>query len=355
MVQPDQIVCDHRMEYRRVMTALYQKVTVIEWIREMRESQEQLSLSFLLHAFRHRQRTDEKDKVFAFLGLVPQLLGKRVAKTDYSRDGHQVLRTIFEDLLFIKKDLNLLVRQKEKSRRPELPTWMPDLTAEVESLHSDLQMYVMYHLRRFFDASNRNSKGLSKALPDPHKIELSSTCLSVRGLLFDEVLAVKEPDPRSPGTSDGASYMEILRSFNDPENVYDGDLQYSLWRLINFDQIVIETPQDRTSVRVQTRRIKDEDYHGHHSLGQPSEIMAEFLPLFLCFTTAKGYIGFGPHDMEKGDDVCLLPGASVPFVLRPIEGGEKHKFVGHCFVQGIMDSKALSEDSVKYIQQINIV
>lgn len=355
MVQSERPVCEHSTEYRQVMTKLYQKVTVIQWIRELRKNDEQLNLSFILHAFRHRQCTDLKDKVFAFLGLVPKLSANTVVRPDYSRDIPYVLGTIFEKLLVIENDLNLLVRQKEKKRQLSLPTWMPDLTAEVESLHSDLHMYIMYHLPRFFDASCRKSKGRFGAPLYPHEIKLSSACLSVKGLPFDKVLEVKKPDPQSPRTNGEAPHVEILRSFKDPGKVYGGDLEYSLWRLINFDQVVIKTPQAPRSIQVRTRRIKFGDYLGRHPPHQPSEVMAQFLPLFSCFTTVKGYIGFGPHDMKEGDDVCILLGASVPFVLRPVEGGTKHEFVGHCFVQGIMDGEALKGRDMDHLKYINMI
>ena len=48
-------------------------------------------------------------------------------------------------------------------------------------------------------------------------------------------------------------------------------------------------------------------------------------------TLSNGLIGIGPAASEKGDVVCVLFGASIPFVLRLIGGSlgsSKYKLVG---------------------------
>ena len=45
------------------------------------------------------------------------------------------------------------------------------------------------------------------------------------------------------------------------------------------------------------------------------------------FRTQNGYVGLGPAHMMKGDIVCLILGARVPYVLRP-DGNSRHQLVG---------------------------
>jgi hypothetical protein len=52
------------------------------------------------------------------------------------------------------------------------------------------------------------------------------------------------------------------------------------------------------------------------------------------FTTDSRYLGFGPDCTAAGDQVFLLIGSHMPFVLRP--AGEKFELVGACYVHGIM-------------------
>lgn len=55
--------------------------------------------------------------------------------------------------------------------------------------------------------------------------------------------------------------------------------------------------------------------------------------------TEKGYLGMGPPAAEKGDLVFVLPGCTVPFVLRKIESG--YRVIGECYTHGIMDGEAI--------------
>ena len=58
------------------------------------------------------------------------------------------------------------------------------------------------------------------------------------------------------------------------------------------------------------------------------------------FTTANGYMGIGPFQLEPGDMICILGGARAPCVLRPRRGDEeKFQFMGPCYVHGIMNGE----------------
>ena len=59
----------------------------------------------------------------------------------------------------------------------------------------------------------------------------------------------------------------------------------------------------------------------------------------MCVTSG-GYLGRVPLGSVIGDKICILFGGCVPFVLR--ETGDGHfKFIGECYVHGIMDGEAM--------------
>ncbi|RYP92784.1 hypothetical protein DL770_001064 [Monosporascus sp. CRB-9-2] len=64
-----------------------------------------------------------------------------------------------------------------------------------------------------------------------------------------------------------------------------------------------------------------------------------------CFVTPEGYLGLGPLEMQVGDVVVILKGASVPMVLRSDdsgpEGQEQFKYVGEAYCYGSMDGELL--------------
>jgi hypothetical protein len=53
-------------------------------------------------------------------------------------------------------------------------------------------------------------------------------------------------------------------------------------------------------------------------------------------------MGLGPEHMEVGDIVVVLLGGPTPYVLRPVVGSQsQYKFVGECYVFGLMDCEGL--------------
>ncbi|KAK4221646.1 heterokaryon incompatibility protein 6,OR allele [Podospora fimiseda] len=68
--------------------------------------------------------------------------------------------------------------------------------------------------------------------------------------------------------------------------------------------------------------------------------------------TKNGYYVLGPATMEKGDVVCVLFGVKVPFCLRPLPGGERrYLLVGECYVHGLMKGEAMDGLVGKSVQE----
>jgi hypothetical protein len=51
-------------------------------------------------------------------------------------------------------------------------------------------------------------------------------------------------------------------------------------------------------------------------------------------------IGIAPQASQKSDVICIFFGCSVPVVLEPQVNGE-YRFVGECYVHGVMDGEAV--------------
>ena len=85
---------------------------------------------------------------------------------------------------------------------------------------------------------------------------------------------------------------------------------------------------------------------------QDCELILEENPLHAIFQrtslerriylTEKGYIGLGPQSADDGDEVWILGGAKVPFVLRKCQEGG-YTLVGESYVHGIMTGEALAD------------
>jgi len=60
-----------------------------------------------------------------------------------------------------------------------------------------------------------------------------------------------------------------------------------------------------------------------------------------------GAVGMGPKSVQEGDEVWVIMGAKVPFVLRPVDGGKapkRYRLIGEAFVLGYMDGEVLEEE-----------
>ena len=66
----------------------------------------------------------------------------------------------------------------------------------------------------------------------------------------------------------------------------------------------------------------------------------------LMLSAKGGYLGLAPKEAKKHDSICVLYGCSVPVLLRKVIGDERtgdyyYKFIGECYVHGMMDGEAL--------------
>jgi len=73
------------------------------------------------------------------------------------------------------------------------------------------------------------------------------------------------------------------------------------------------------------------------------------------FRTQKNYLGMGPRSAQAGDQVWILPGANVPFILRPLAVETNYQLIGEAYVHGIMKGEALVEVGEQDIHRVVIV
>jgi len=60
------------------------------------------------------------------------------------------------------------------------------------------------------------------------------------------------------------------------------------------------------------------------------------------FKTTTGLKGVGPQCLEEGDQICVLHGAAVPFVIRS-DGAGGFLLVGECYVHDIMSGEVIQQ------------
>jgi hypothetical protein len=74
----------------------------------------------------------------------------------------------------------------------------------------------------------------------------------------------------------------------------------------------------------------------------------------LC-TTEKNYLYLAPPDAKVGDNLYILLGGIVPYILRKMSG-DAFTLVGECYVHGLMKGEAFKNENVKgLIKEIKLV
>lgn len=68
------------------------------------------------------------------------------------------------------------------------------------------------------------------------------------------------------------------------------------------------------------------------------------------FRTTRSYLGLGTCNMEPGDQIYIVQGASVPYIFRPISESpaDGFKLIGEVYVHGIMYGEAVANGPPEY-------
>lgn len=73
----------------------------------------------------------------------------------------------------------------------------------------------------------------------------------------------------------------------------------------------------------------------------------------VIFRTQQGRIGLGPRATEPGDEIYLLGGASVPFILRPVDiQAGLHRLIGTSYIYGIMNGEFKGESGGGWVDLV---
>lgn len=76
-------------------------------------------------------------------------------------------------------------------------------------------------------------------------------------------------------------------------------------------------------------------------------------------TTTKGYMGLVPRGAMLGDEVCVILGAHVPFLVRRVPhdeaGTDRYQLLGECYLQGIMNGEVMDSMPESEMREIELV
>lgn len=332
----------------------------------------------LLWLGRFVQSTDPKDKVFAILGLATDIdvnqpgleisydKSESVAEL-YTRVSRSLLRSnpgILPQLLY---EAGSALRR----RIAELPSWIPDWSSpRAGSPLGGLANIVSYA------AATSRAPNFS-LLPD-------SSTLHIEGAIVDRITSLTpEFRPDTSQTHDDAYFaIEVVKwlrlaialpSTMATDTYPTGEsLDEALWRTLIGNKTHLDTPapstyaEDFSSLLIRQRFVEEaldraeqtgepmvvEDSTGQWNQAEAGSRLYRQALQNMMYTKAfalmeGGRMGMVPTGSKVGDDVVLISGTAVPFVVRRLES-EEFMLVGECYVHGIMDGKMAEDKDVQW-------
>jgi hypothetical protein len=314
----------------------------IDFLLDMQEAWHKHSsrkIGPVLESARSCQVTDPRDKVYAFLGLVDS--GYRI-EPDYHQSNS--LSDLFcytcKRAILFEECLDILSHAQENVRSldNDLPSWVPDWS-------STRDRALLQTSDTHFKASGDHKAVVSfgKSSNSKSNRVLRTQCLMIDRLAREDTLVPGNEDNPVRARNEWISLMQ--RHFGTLEAMVDSMAEV-FWRG-DGDVLASEKDEENDSsgqLKEQNQRIRN------HRKSLVDESVGGNWNFFI---SPEGYVGLAHSRARHSDQICILPGASVPFILRRED--DHYLLVGEAYVHGLMKGEAIKllqneKVEVKYIE-----
>ncbi|KAJ4196912.1 hypothetical protein NW759_016399 [Fusarium solani] len=316
-----------------------------------------LGLLSLLRLTTGFKTTEKLDVVFALLGFL-----NRQGESSSSRSSSEAVRV---DYSLSESELGILVAESHmaQSRRPlsflsdavgvsEKPTWSPRWT------HKMASMLDPWSLNDDTDAFNP-AKGLSFKRfqsTDPSQLKVEGVQLSQVAWRtatfgpredFNSIMAdLIRMLHRCHGGWDiwnASTIPAVVRTFCGERDRYGGRAKHLDHLATQFSDFIRTWSRCHPDDFPELGQVMNSERFYSGGRGMMAWVdAAETVCLGRClFYTTSGHIGLGPGDTALDDVVCIVGGAVMPIVVRPL--GDHFGIVGDCYVNGVMDGEAVAD------------
>ncbi|CZR65458.1 uncharacterized protein PAC_15358 [Phialocephala subalpina] len=360
-------------------------ISAIEIARRAQSGPLTMSLFHILVATCSSHCKDDRDKIFAVIGLSKYPTERKLLSPNYKVSEDHVFQLFQQFAVFDSihhRSLRILscASGPQNDNKAHIPSWVPDWR-RLKNSHP----FVRYSDRTQFCASGRMS-------PEAYYSN-SRDLLNVTGKIVD---SIAQMGPES-------NFTKAIGLFELDENVAL-DLEESFKWLQACQSLALEGYEETKAERQEqfwrtmTCGLTGEGFPvpsqysqyfesymdclataprrlRNYLLGPPQsrpefllsmdDVMPNFRqhalveasldhwasPRQFCITQ-KGRLAFVPSTSQEGDIITILFGGEVPYVLRPLIGYGWNNVIGECYVDGIMFGKGLSDGSRSKVFQL---
>ncbi|KAG4428043.1 hypothetical protein IFR05_016471 [Cadophora sp. M221] len=326
-----------------------------------------LGLSALLVDCSILEASDDRDRVFALLGIADDALDSSF-EPDYITSPPGIFLKSAVRLLTRDSSANLILHRAgigSDRNMESLPSWVPDWTKHHgNTVLGSIASVASYHA----------SEGIIHSTNATYNEDQQSITLS--GCAFDGITEFAPPYPESihEGRSEAfpnlesafSSWLNGVQILCSSASVHPSGLPYYpdiLWRTLvagisfsgnpatddfqqHFQDLTTQIEDDLGAIS------DDRDLEVNPDRGESAAKFVAAMSMVSfrrrVFATQLGYLGLGPPLIELGDRICVFLGFDTPFVVRPRDG-EGYLLVGECYVYGLMNGEALVDGKVEDI------
>ncbi|CZR36157.1 uncharacterized protein FPRO_03583 [Fusarium proliferatum ET1] len=302
--------------------------------------------------------TRARDHLFAVLGL-SNATDDEILRADYSSTFDEIVRRFGKAFVRKGQCMDLIYQARLNIQSSRFPSWIPDWTTKFTFMGDEID----------YESLGLHSDGLYAAAGDTQCVSWVSDdpkddCLAVRGRFVDKLSWVGG-DHVKHGPIHGLIHRirqsyDIIAELEETSDYYvtGESLRDVWWRMLVANKTKGFSPVSpdfgiglRSSWHVIPALCS-------WLLSTPAEEAKEQLvaiigppyykAIYSCYTvyqiakTEKGMIGLAPLLAEAGDQICVLNGGAVPFLLRKgkrLRNGRR--LVGECYIHGLMNGEAI--------------
>lgn len=324
---------------------------------DYRISHELLSL---VSNLRRNQATDPRDKVYALLGVANDL-NTSVPQVDYTTHFRIIFANYSKWFITRYHDLSVLKLVSLHPYLPvptqtcaNLPSWVPDFRSY--DFFNNLRLhegpkYFSHGSRRLYNATGSSYASVRDSQP---------LQLTLEGIYVGNIVKLCEPAGNLVGNTaigprvlTGGQWSQIAANFCSASGIYEPTsepIEIAYQRLRVADYLPGERNADERHARKRPVVSLPEpgsisfssngDALIHAAANDIGRLILKATTRQRFYITDSGYMGICHRSCILGDQVYLLMGGDMPFIIRRLATGTFH-FKGETYVHGIMDGEYL--------------
>ncbi|KAL8701433.1 MAG: hypothetical protein Q9201_004917, partial [Fulgogasparrea decipioides] len=301
------------------------------------------------------EATDAADKVYAFLGLLPQEISSIIVP-NYSRPVQDTYVNYTKSIIAATGSLKIILIGNRHGLPDTWPSWVPDLRLHPDPHHLQIAVDDVYHTSRnslarveFLPSERLRCEGfkiaavpswtngasrLSEA-PDRHVSQARSDPDTEKAII--RIFGgnhIQQQNATNIGISPTSNNYLSQEQKADVKNDRDHALQSLIIGELNTGWDAISSVSSPESLR-EAEDVIDRGTMALELLGRAVE--ASFSRSVVG--VVQNQLVWSSHEIQAGDDICVLLGCDYPVILR--RHGECYKVVGECYIYGLRNGELM--------------